>query len=55
MRFNMRLIVRVESDKEAIKTFGKTVYKEDTKLVRDMTKFIIYGHRFVESEIFDQL
>ena len=65
----MRLIVRVESNKEAIKTsyFGKTIYKEDgdvattsdnsdnTKLVRDMMESIIYGHKFVESENFDQL
>jgi len=65
----MRLIVRVEANKEAIKTsyFGKTIYKEDgdvattsdnsdnTKLVRDMMESIIYGHKFVESENFDQL
>ena len=65
----MRLIVRVESNKEAIKTsyFGKTIYKEDgdvattsdnsdnTKLVRDMMESIVYGHKFVESENFDQL
>ena len=65
----MRLIVRTEGNKEAIKTsyFGKTKYKEDgtpettsdnsdnTKLVRDMMEAIIYGHRFVESETFDQL
>ena len=65
----MRLIIRVESNKEAIKTsyFGKTIYKEDgdvattsdnsdnTKLVRDMMESIIYGHKFVESENFDQL
>ena len=65
----MRLIVRVESNKEAIKTsyFGKTIYKEDgevattsdnsdnTKLVRDMMEAIVYGHKFVESENFDQL
>lgn len=65
----MRLIVRVESNKEAIKTsyFGKTIYKEDgdpatvadnsdnTKLVRDMMEAIVYGHRFVENENFDQL
>jgi hypothetical protein len=65
----MRLIVRVESNKKAIKTsvFGKTIYKEDgdpettsdnsenTQLVRDMVEAIIYGHKFVESDNFDQL
>jgi len=65
----MRLISRVESNKEAIKTsyFGKTKYKEDgdpetisdnsenTKLVRDMMEAIVYGHKFVESDNFDQL
>ncbi len=65
----MRLISRVEGNKEAIKTsyFGKTKYKEDgdpettadnsenTKLVRDMMESIIYGHKFVESDNFDQL
>ena len=65
----MRLISRVEANKEAIKTsyFGKTKYKEDgsvettadnsenTKLVRDMMESIIYGHKFVESDNFDQL
>jgi len=65
----MRLISRVEGNKEAIKTsyFGKTKYKEDgsvettadnsenTKLVRDMMEAIIYGHKFVESDNFDQL
>lgn len=65
----MRLIVRTEGNKEAIKTsyFGKTKYKEDgtpettsdnsdnTKLVRDMMEAIIYGHRYVESDTFDQL
>jgi hypothetical protein len=65
----MRLVVRTEGNKEAIKTsyFGKTKYKEDgtpettsdnsdnTKLVRDMMEAIIYGHKYVESETFDQL
>ena len=65
----MRLIVRVESNKEAIKTsvFGKTKYKEDgdpettsdnsenTQLVRDMMEAIVYGHKFVESDNFDQM
>ena len=65
----MRLIVRVESNKKAIKTsaFGKTKYKEDgevettsdnsenTQLIRDMMEAIIYGHKFVESDNFDQM
>jgi hypothetical protein len=65
----MRLIARVESNKGAIKTsyFGKTKYKEDgslettsdnsdnTQLIRDMMEAIIYGHKFVESDNFDQL
>lgn len=65
----MKLIIRTEGNKEAIKTsyFGKTKYKadgdiettsdnsENTKLVRDMMEAIIYGHKYVESENFDQL
>jgi hypothetical protein len=65
----MRLILRVESNKKAITTsvFGKTKYKEDgepettsdnsenTKLVRDMMEAIVYGHKFVQSDNFDQL
>jgi hypothetical protein len=65
----MRLIARVESNKGAIKTsyFGKTKYREDgslettsdnsdnTQLIRDMMEAIIYGHKFVESDNFDQL
>lgn len=65
----LNLIVATESNKDAIKTsyFGKTVYKadgdiettsdntENTKLVRDMMEAIIYGHKFIESENFDQL
>jgi len=65
----LRLILRTEANKEAIKTsyFGKTKYKEDgtpettsdnsdnTKLIRDMMEAIIYGHKYVESETFDQL
>ena len=65
----MRLIARVESNKGAIKTsyFGKTKYKEDgdpettsdnsdnTQLIRDMMEAIVYGHKFVESDNFDQL
>jgi hypothetical protein len=65
----MRLIARVESNKGSIKTslFGKTKYKEDgspettsdnsdnTQLIRDMMEAIIYGHKFVESDNFDQM
>jgi len=65
----MKLIIRTEANKEAIKTsyFGKTKYKADgtiettsdnsdnTKLVRDMMEAIIYGHKYIESENFDQL
>jgi hypothetical protein len=65
----MNNIIRVEGNKEAIKTsyFGKTKYKTDgtiettsdnsdnTQLVRDMMEAIIYGHKYVESENFDQL
>jgi hypothetical protein len=65
----LNLIIKTESNKEAIKTsyFGKTKYRTDgtvettsdnsdnTKLVRDMMEAIVYGHRYVESENFDQL
>jgi len=65
----LNLIVATESNKDAIKTsyFGKTVYRadgeiettsdntENTKLVRDMMEAIVYGHKFIESENFDQL
>jgi DNA-directed RNA polymerase specialized sigma24 family protein len=65
----MRLIARVESNKEAIKTsyFGKTKYKsngdpettsdnkDNTELLRHMMEAIVYGHKYVESENFDQL
>lgn len=65
----LNLIVATEANKDAIKTsyFGKTVYRpdgeiettsdntENTKLVRDMMEAIIYGHKFIESENFDQL
>jgi hypothetical protein len=65
----MKLIIRTEANKEAIKTsyFGKTKYKadgsiettsdnaENTQLVRDMMEAIIYGHKYVENENFDQL
>jgi hypothetical protein len=65
----MRLIVNTENNKEAIKTsyFGKTKYKangevetvddnsENAKLISDMMEAIVYGHKFVENENFDQL
>lgn len=64
----IRAIVAVERNKKAIATsrFGRTEYKdgvlqytnnndENTKLVEDMMKAIIYGQKFVESETFDQL
>jgi len=65
----MRLIVNTENNKEAIKTsyFGKTKYKangevetvddnsENAKLIGDMMEAIVYGHKFVENENFDQL
>jgi hypothetical protein len=65
----LNLIVKTEGNKEAIKTsyFGKTKYRPDgtlettsdnsdnTKLVRDMMEAIVYGHKYVESENFDQL
>lgn len=65
----LNLIVRTESNKEAIKTsyFGKTKYKADgdpettsdnsdnTQLVRNMMEAIVYGHKFVEDQNFDML
>ena len=65
----LNVIIKVESNKEAIKTsyFGKTKYRPDgtlettsdnsdnTKLVRDMMAAIVYGQKYVESENFDQL
>jgi hypothetical protein len=66
----MRLIARVESKKDAIKTsyFGTTKYNKitgavektsdnssNTQLLRDMIEAIVYGHKYVESESFDQL
>jgi hypothetical protein len=63
-----RAIVDTERNKKAIATsmFGKTQYKngkleytadnnENTKLVEDMMKSIIYGQKFIQSESFDQL
>jgi hypothetical protein len=66
----MRLVARVESKKEAIKTsyFGSTKYNKitgaiektsdnssNTQLLSDMIEAIVYGHKYVESESFDQL
>lgn len=63
-----RALVNTERNKKAIatSTFGKTQYKngkleytadnnENTKLVEDMVKGIIYGQKFIQSENFDQL
>jgi len=63
-----RALVATERNKKAIATsmFGKTQYKngkleytpdnnENTKLVEDMMKSIIYGQKFIQSETFDQL
>jgi hypothetical protein len=69
MEKQMHLIINTESNKNAIKTsyFGKTKINadgepeftndntENTQLVRDMMESIIYGHKFVESQNFDQL
>ena len=64
----VRAVVAVERNKKAIATsvFGKTEYKdgvlqytpdnnENSKLVEDMMKSIIYGQKFLTSETFDQL
>lgn len=61
-------ILEVERNKKAIATsmFGKTQYKDgeiqytndntsNSKLLEDMTKSIIYGQKFIQSETFDQL
>ena len=61
-------IVAVEKNKKSISTsiFGKTNYKdgvlqysevkgENSKIVEDMMKAIIYGQKFVDSQMFDQL
>jgi hypothetical protein len=63
-----RALINIERNKKAIATsmFGKTVYKdgkleytpdnnENTKLVEDMVKAIIYGQRYIQSESFDQI
>jgi len=64
----VKALVKVEATKKAISTtiFGKTEYKdgelqytrdnnENSKLVEDMMKAIIYGQRYIQSETFDQL
>jgi hypothetical protein len=61
-------VVNVEKNKKSIDTsiFGKTKYKdgvlqysevkgENSQLVEDMMKAIIYGQKFVDSQMFDQL
>jgi hypothetical protein len=63
-----RALVNTERNKKAIatSTFGKTVYEngelkytpdnnDNTKLVEDMVKGIIYGQRFIQSDTFDQI
>lgn len=63
-----RALINTERNKKAIATsmFGKTQYKdgkleytadnnENTKLLEDMVKSIIYGQKFIQSESFDQL
>jgi len=63
-----RALINVERNKKAIATsvFGKTVYKdgkleytpdnnENTKLLEDMVKGIVYGQRYIQSETFDQM
>lgn len=65
---SVRAITTVERNKKAIATsmFGKTQYKdgkleynpdnnENSKLVEDTMKSIIYGQRYLTSETFDQL
>jgi hypothetical protein len=63
-----RALIRLEKNKKAIATsmFGKTEYKdgvlqynpdnsENSKLIEDMVKAIIYQQKYIESESFDQL
>lgn len=63
-----RALINTERNKKAIATsmFGKTQYKdgkleytpdnnENTKLLEDMVKAIVYGQKFIQSESFDQL
>lgn len=66
----VQVLINTEKNKKAIATsvFGKTQYKdkdgelvytpdnsENTKLLEDMTKSIIYGQKYLTSESFDQL
>lgn len=69
MEGQLHLIVKTEANKQAIKTsyFGKTKINadgepeltndntENTQLLRDMMEGIVYGHKFVENQTFDQL
>lgn len=63
-----KAIVRLYKNKKAISTsyFGKTEYKngvlqynpdnnENTKIIEDMLKAIVYQQRFIQSENFDQI
>lgn len=64
----VNLVLKVEQSKKAIATsiFGKTSFEngelrtipdnsENSKLLQDMIKGIIYGQRYIKSETFDQL
>jgi hypothetical protein len=68
IEYQVRAIVAVEKNKKSIATsmFGNTVYKDDvlqenpdnsenSKLVEDMMKAIVYGQKYLQSETFDQL
>ena len=68
IEYQARGIVAVEKNKKAIQTsmFGRTEYKNDilqenpdnsenSQLVEDMMMAIIYGHKYLKSETFDQL
>lgn len=61
-------LLNVERNKQAIatSTFGKTIYKdgkieytpdnsENSKLLEDMIKAIVYQQRYIQSETFDQI
>lgn len=63
-----RALIRLEKNKKAIATsmFGKTEYKdgvlqynpdntENSKIIEDMVKAIVYQQKYIESESFDQL
>jgi len=65
----VRALVTLERNKKAIATsyFGKTRYTregkleytkdntENTQLLEDMVKGVIYGQKYLESQTFDQL